>query len=134
MCTCVKCQNTKFIYKKKYGLYRPLPILRKPWESVSMDLMTQLPEWNGMDAIFMLAIDFPSWQKWLQLRCSPQFLIWLSYFLICGSSITRCHNLSLVIEMPSLWQPSINIYFRNHHSIRHSIHKSITKQKGPMEC
>jgi hypothetical protein len=38
--TCVKCQNTKSIYKKKYGLYRPLPIPSKPWENVSMDFMT----------------------------------------------------------------------------------------------
>jgi hypothetical protein len=35
--TCVKCQNTKSIYKKKYGLYRIIPILNEPWENVSMD-------------------------------------------------------------------------------------------------
>ncbi len=40
--------------KKKYGLYRPLPIPSDPWESVSMDFMTQLPEWNGMDVIFIV--------------------------------------------------------------------------------
>jgi hypothetical protein len=41
--TCVKCQSTKFIFKKKYELYRPLLISNKPWKSVSMDFMTQLP-------------------------------------------------------------------------------------------
>jgi translation initiation factor 2 beta subunit (eIF-2beta)/eIF-5 len=53
VCTCVKCQSTKSIYKKKYGLYKPLLILSEPWESVSMDLMTPLTKWNGMDAIFV---------------------------------------------------------------------------------
>jgi hypothetical protein len=40
VCTCVKCQSTKFIYKKKYGLYRPIVIPIKPWEIVSIDSMT----------------------------------------------------------------------------------------------
>jgi hypothetical protein len=47
----VKCQNTKFIYKKKYELYKTIPIPNEPWENVSMDFMTQLFEWNEMDAI-----------------------------------------------------------------------------------
>ncbi len=37
--TYVKCQNMKSIYKKKYGLYMPLPILNEPWENVSMNFM-----------------------------------------------------------------------------------------------
>ncbi len=47
--TCVKCQNTKSIYKKKYGLYKPLPIPSEPWENVSMDFMTPTAqvEWGG---------------------------------------------------------------------------------------
>jgi len=52
--TYVKCQNTKSIYKKMYGFYKFLPILNAPWESVSMDFMTQLPKWNGMDAILVV--------------------------------------------------------------------------------
>ncbi len=46
VCTCVKCQNTKSTYKKKHELSRPLRILNKPWKNVSMDFMTQLPEWD----------------------------------------------------------------------------------------
>jgi hypothetical protein len=45
---CVKCQNTKSIYKKKYGLYKPLLIPSEPWENVSMDFMTPIAqvEWD----------------------------------------------------------------------------------------
>jgi len=50
--TYVKYQNTKSIYKKKFGLYKLLPIPNEPWEIVSMDCMTQLPKWEGKDPIF----------------------------------------------------------------------------------
>ncbi len=52
--TYVKCQSTKSIYKKKFGLYKPIFILNKPWEGASMDFMTQFLEWNGMDAILVV--------------------------------------------------------------------------------
>ncbi len=61
--TCVKCQSTKSQYKKKYGLYRLLPIFLEPWESVSMYFMTQLPKWNGMDAILMVVNQFSKLPK-----------------------------------------------------------------------
>jgi hypothetical protein len=57
-----------FIYKKKYGLYRPLPISCKPWESVSMNLMTQLLECNGMHAIFMVVDQFSKLAKMAPTR------------------------------------------------------------------
>ncbi len=95
VCICVKCQSTKSIYKKKYGLYKLLLIRSEPWESVSMDLMTQLPKWNGMDAIFMvvnrlsklakmaptktIATTFDStklfFNMWVKHHGMPQFII-----------------------------------------------------------
>ncbi len=56
--TCVKCQSTKSIYKKKYGLYRLLLIPNELWENVSMDFMTQFLEWNGKDTILILVNQF----------------------------------------------------------------------------
>jgi hypothetical protein len=41
---CVKCQNTKLVHKKTFGLYRPLPTPLGPFESVLMDFMTCLPK------------------------------------------------------------------------------------------
>jgi hypothetical protein len=33
--TCVKCQNTKLVHKKKFRLYKPLPIPSGPFELAS---------------------------------------------------------------------------------------------------
>ncbi len=54
--TCVKCQSTKSVHKKKFRLYGPFLIPLGPFESVSMDFMTCLLEWEGMNAIFV-AVD-----------------------------------------------------------------------------
>jgi hypothetical protein len=43
VCTCIKCQSTKLIHKKKFGLYKPLPIPSSPFENFTMDFMTCLP-------------------------------------------------------------------------------------------
>jgi hypothetical protein len=64
--------------------------------------MTQLSEWNGTNAIFVIVDRFFKLAKMVQLRLLQQLLIWLSCSLICGLGITECHNLLLVIEAPSL--------------------------------
>jgi hypothetical protein len=56
--TCMKCQSTKSVHKNKFELYRPLPIPSGPFESVSMDFMTCLLEWEGTDAIFVVVDKF----------------------------------------------------------------------------
>jgi hypothetical protein len=56
--TCIKCQSTKSVHKKKFELYKPLPIASSPFETVSMDFMTCLLEWEGMDAILMVVDSF----------------------------------------------------------------------------
>ncbi len=50
--TCLACQRNKPANQRPGGLLQPLPIPNKPWESISMDLITQLPETAaGHDAI-----------------------------------------------------------------------------------
>jgi hypothetical protein len=55
---CVKCQSTKLVHKKKFGLCRPLPIPSGPFENFSMDFMACFPKWEGMDAIFVVVYKF----------------------------------------------------------------------------
>jgi hypothetical protein len=52
--TCEKCRRTKLLRQKPYGLLEPLPIPSKPWESISMDMITDLPESEGHDSIFVV--------------------------------------------------------------------------------
>jgi len=61
--TYVKCQSMKSIYQKKNGVYKLQPILTEPWENISMDFMTQLFKWNGMDAILMVVDQFSKLAK-----------------------------------------------------------------------
>jgi hypothetical protein len=41
--TCVKCQSTKSVHKKKFELYKPFLIPSGPFENISMDFMTCVP-------------------------------------------------------------------------------------------
>ena len=56
--TCITCQANRASYRKQVGLLRPLPIPDGPWESVSMDFITSLPESRGSDAIFVVVDRF----------------------------------------------------------------------------
>jgi len=51
---CLNCQQNQTLNKKQVGLLQPLPILKRPWESVSMDFMVSLPPPRGFDAIMMV--------------------------------------------------------------------------------
>ncbi|KAL0285954.1 UNVERIFIED_CONTAM: Transposon Tf2-11 polyprotein [Sesamum angustifolium] len=42
--TCLICQQDKADHQKKAGLLQPLPIPKRPWESVSMDYISGLPK------------------------------------------------------------------------------------------
>jgi hypothetical protein len=49
--TCPKCQRIKPCNEKPYGSPMPLPVPTRPWDSISMDFITNLPNVNGYDAI-----------------------------------------------------------------------------------
>ena len=48
---CKICQRIKAPTSKKQGSLMPLPVPTRPWESVSLDFITGLPEVDGYDAI-----------------------------------------------------------------------------------
>lgn len=56
--SCYQCQRNKVPRHKKYGLLQPLPIAPRPWDSLSMDFISQLPNSNGFDAILVVVDRF----------------------------------------------------------------------------
>src|SRR5205085_12422126 len=48
---CEICIRNKSSHHKPYGLLQPLPVPDKPWTSISVDFITQLPPSNGYTSI-----------------------------------------------------------------------------------
>ncbi|MCO5571291.1 hypothetical protein L7F22_025029 [Adiantum nelumboides] len=56
---CVICQKVKFVRQKAPRLLQPLPILDKPWESIAMDFIFDLPRiQTGNDGIWTIICRF----------------------------------------------------------------------------
>src|SRR5258706_14740766 len=51
---CVLCSCNKSSHHHPYGLLQPLPIPERPWHSISMDFIEQLPASNGHTAILVI--------------------------------------------------------------------------------
>ena len=52
--SCDICSRSKNPRHRPYGLLQPLPIPHRPWSSVSMDFITDLPPSNSFDSIFVV--------------------------------------------------------------------------------
>ncbi|KAK4390467.1 Transposon Tf2-11 polyprotein [Sesamum angolense] len=52
--TCLICQQDKADHQKKAGLLQPLPIPKRPWESVSMDYISGLPKVGDLGTIIVM--------------------------------------------------------------------------------
>ena len=59
--SCTTCAHTKVPRHKPYGLLKQLPIPEKPWNSISMDFIEQLPLSSGFTSI-LIVIDCSSKQ------------------------------------------------------------------------
>ncbi len=107
--SCVKCQSTKSIYKKKYKLYEPLLILREPWENVCMNFMIQLPKWNGMDAILIIVDQF---FKLIKMVPTKMIATTFNFGNLFFDMWVKHHEMPQFIireETSSLWQAFKNI-------------------------
>jgi len=51
---CELCARNKSSRHRPYGLLQPLPIPERPWHSISMDFIEQLPASNGFTAILVV--------------------------------------------------------------------------------
>jgi len=52
--SCTSCARAKTLHHRPYGLLKQLPILEKPWNSISMDFIKQLPSSTGFTAILVM--------------------------------------------------------------------------------
>src|SRR6266704_4936532 len=52
--SCTICGRIKPQRHKPYGLLKPLPVPARPWDSISMDLIEQLPSSAGYTAILVV--------------------------------------------------------------------------------
>ena len=52
--SCDVCLRSKIPRHRPYGLLQPLPIPHRPWSSISMDFITDLPLSNAYDSIFVV--------------------------------------------------------------------------------
>ena len=55
--TCAGCQRNKSITQKPAGLLQPLPVPTRKWGSVSMDLITALPETASGNSAIVVFVD-----------------------------------------------------------------------------
>ena len=52
--TCTACAQAKTLRHKPYGLLKQLPVPEKPWNSILMDFIEQLPASTGFTAILVI--------------------------------------------------------------------------------
>jgi hypothetical protein len=52
--SCVSCSRNKAKRHKPYGLLKPLPVPERPWHSISMDFIEQLPPSEGFTSILVV--------------------------------------------------------------------------------
>ncbi|KAL0549524.1 hypothetical protein IC582_014009 [Cucumis melo] len=63
--TCLICQQDKVEKVKVAGLLDPLPVPTRPWESVSMDLITHLPKVGDFEAILVIIDRFSKYTTFI---------------------------------------------------------------------
>jgi len=52
--SCTTCARAKVLRHKPFGLLKQLPIPERPWNSISMDFIEQLPDSSGYTAIHII--------------------------------------------------------------------------------
>ena len=91
---CITCERIKDRTVPRYGMNSPLPVPSQPWEYISMDFITNLPEINGNDAIITFVDLFTKQAHFIpcNIKITAQQLA-----RIYIKEIYRLHGLSRVI-------------------------------------
>ena len=59
------CLRMKSIRQPPSGELHPLPILDAPWDTASVNFITELPESNGKDAIMVVVDSMTKWSHFV---------------------------------------------------------------------
>ncbi|KAA0065421.1 reverse transcriptase [Cucumis melo var. makuwa] len=79
--TCIVCQQDKIEKAKVVGLLEPLPVLTRPWESVSMDFITPLSKVGDFEVILVIIDRFLKYgtfiptTKWCSIELTTQLFL-----------------------------------------------------------
>lgn len=65
---CLECQQNKNPRHGVFGLLQPLEIKWKPWQSVAMDFIVDLPLSNGCDSIWVMVDPFTKMAHFIPLK------------------------------------------------------------------
>ncbi|CCE34914.1 uncharacterized protein CPUR_08853 [Claviceps purpurea 20.1] len=66
--TCLECQRNKTPKHLLHGLLQPMELHYKPWQSVAMDFITDLPLSNGCDSIWVMVDPFTKMAHFIPLK------------------------------------------------------------------
>ncbi|KAJ8459417.1 hypothetical protein OPV22_032343 [Ensete ventricosum] len=72
--TCLTCQQDKVEQQKPVRLLEPLPVLERPWESISLDFISSLPAVGGLGSILVVVDQFSKYVTFIAapLHCSVE--------------------------------------------------------------
>jgi len=80
--SCTSCAHSKTPHHKPYGLLKQLLILEKPWNSISMDFIKNLPASNGFTSILVIvdhiskqAIFIPTYNEITSIKLANLFVL-----------------------------------------------------------
>jgi len=65
--SCSECQKNKSRRHRKYGLLSPLELPHAPWQSIAMDFITDLPESEGCDQLWVVIDRFTKMAHFIPL-------------------------------------------------------------------
>lgn len=66
--SCDNCQRNKALKHKRFGFLQPLEVAFAPWQSISMDFITDLPDSEGYVSIWVIVDRFTKMSHFIPLR------------------------------------------------------------------
>jgi hypothetical protein len=90
--SCVDCQKDKATCHQPYGLLNPLELSYSPWQSIAMDFITDLPESEGCNQLWVIIDRFTKMAHFIPLQ-KDQKTAQLDLVKIFVWEVFRLHDL-----------------------------------------